>query len=167
MFGFYYNAYWTKPKALALFKCKVFEQFRSKTLRHPLMWCATSMDIRIETMAEFHKNGSKSRFYEIARRLPRESTALRLIRQTLLYAGWRIVSRGVGIARKNNFRGKVWNFFSVKGVFHRRLWREVEICKDARIDKPGKCGHTCDFCRGTSAAGYFLKTGWLALGLRV
>ena len=57
---------------MALFKCKVFGQFCPKALHLPLVRFDAPVEIRIVTMAEFHKSGPLSRFYGIARLPPRE-----------------------------------------------------------------------------------------------
>ena len=48
----------TEQSQMALFKRKVFGQFRPKTLRLPLVRLNTPVEIHIVTMAEFHKSGS-------------------------------------------------------------------------------------------------------------
>ena len=47
---------------MALFKCKVFTLAGAKTLHIPSAQCAASMEIHIDAMAEFHKNGFKEPF---------------------------------------------------------------------------------------------------------
>ena len=45
-----------------MFKCKVFGLNCPKTLHLPLERCGAPAEIRIVTMAEFHKSGSKEPF---------------------------------------------------------------------------------------------------------
>ena len=52
--------------------CKVFGRFCPKTLHLPRLRFDATVEIRIATMAEIHKNGPLIRFYGFARLPPRE-----------------------------------------------------------------------------------------------
>ena len=70
----YNNAYWTKPQALKFMRFKahwlcscarILGRIAQKSLHTPLAYRDTPMEIRIVTMAEFHKNHQKAVFMKL------------------------------------------------------------------------------------------------------
>ena len=90
----YYNAYGTKPNALKAKAFKVYRlcsgaRFSGSLTRDPCAFCWNTKVFQqkyaLQQWLNFTKGAGSSGFCEIARPLPRGSTAGRLIQQTLLY----------------------------------------------------------------------------------